>query len=609
MIPPTPGSAEATAADASGAPGVPPSPAGVQVIRVPAEGGGDPLVRRYLEAHRATCAWTTVSWLWIVIGAIVAMLGGAIGSHLAGDAAVLPEDATAMAHWMNAHFGNAGSCLIGMAIAAVVASTAGALVKPRGVPAGLEPYFGFAAVALVYLLLYDLLVCLGVVTGVICLIYFLAITFRVLAIAVGGHQGARTDALVPPASGWPLYTVLVPLYKERNVAKKILHNLAQLDYPADRLDVKLLLEADDAETYDAVMAAGVPAWAEVVVVPHAQPKTKPRACNHGLERARGDFLVIFDAEDRPEPDQLKQAVCAFALADPRVACLQAQLAYHNHRQNLLTRWFALEYNVWFRRYLGGLVRLGVPIPLGGTSNHFRTSVLRELGGWDPFNVTEDCDLGVRLYMARHRTMTLDSTTWEEANSHLGNWIRQRSRWLKGYLITHLVWSRRPIHLVARLGPWAALGFFLSVFCVSSLAAFNLILWCVAGVHATLIGLDLANGYGLWEVLTTHDREKLRYSWQMMYSGRNEDPVLSTMSQVFFAAAICLFVGNLLFVLIAALAGRRPGQRGMWWAALASPIYWVLISIGAWKAVWQLLFKPHYWEKTVHGLDEGPATKP
>ncbi|MBA3710808.1 MAG: glycosyltransferase, partial [Planctomycetes bacterium] len=545
----------------------------------------------------------TVSWTWILIGAAAALIGGVAGSHLAPTPAPLHGDFAPFAHWVNANVGNARACLLGMLAAAVVASTAGALIKPRGVPAGQEPYFGFALVALVYLLLYDRLVCLGVVTGVICLIYFLAISFRILAVALGGHQGERSEQLPEPAGGWPLYTVLVPLYKERNVARNILVNLAQLDYPTDRLDVKFLLEADDAETLAALTTAGIPTWAEIVVVPLGQPKTKPRACNHGLERARGSFLVIYDAEDRPMPDQLKQAVCTFARADSRVACLQAQLAYHNHRQNALTRWFALEYNVWFRRYLGGMVRLGVPIPLGGTSNHFRTEVLRELGGWDPFNVTEDCDLGVRLYMARHRTLTLDSTTWEEANSRVGNWIRQRSRWLKGYLITHLVWSRRPIHLVARLGPWGALGFFLSVFCVSSLAAFNLILWVVALVHATLIGMDLANGFGLWEVLTTHDPEKMRHSWQMMYSGRGEDPTLSTMSQVFFAAAICLLIGNLLFILIAALAGRRPGQRGMWWAALTSPVYWVLISIGAWKGVWQLLVKPHFWEKTVHGLDE------
>jgi cellulose synthase/poly-beta-1,6-N-acetylglucosamine synthase-like glycosyltransferase len=286
-----------------------------------------------------------------------------------------------------------------------------------------------------------------------------------------------------------------------------------------------------------------------------------------------------------------------------VVCLQAQLAYHNHRQNLLTRWFALEYNVWFRRYLSGLVALGVPIPLGGTSNHFRTGVLRTVGGWDPFNVTEDCDLGVRLYMDGFHTRTLDSTTWEEANSRVGNWLRQRSRWLKGYMITHLVWARRPWLLVWKLNPWGALGFFLSVFCVSSLAALNLVLWAVTGLYAALITFDLTRGFGLWELLSTRDTTQERVSWQMVFSGRYEDPGLSLLSQVFFAASVALIVGNLAFILINFLAGRRPGQRGLLFAALISPLYWVLISLAAWKGLWQLIWKPHYWEKTVHGLDE------
>jgi cellulose synthase/poly-beta-1,6-N-acetylglucosamine synthase-like glycosyltransferase len=218
-------------------------------------------------------------------------------------------------------------------------------------------------------------------------------------------------------------------------------------------------------------------------------------------------------------------------------------------------------------------------------------------------VTEDCDLGVRLYVAGHRTLTLDSTTWEEANSRVGNWIRQRSRWLKGYLITHLVWARRPFLLIRRLGPWGALGFLLSVFCVGALSAFNLLLWLWSAVQATLLAIDLGRGYHLWELLTTRDRYLDRWSMQMLYTGRDEDPLFSTLSQIFFAAAVCLLLGNLVFVLIALLAGRRPGQQGLWWAALLSPLYWVLISIAAWKGVWQLLVKPHYWEKTVHGLDE------
>jgi len=578
-------------------------PPSVPVV-IPADAGGDPLVRAYLDKNRATCAWTTISWTWIVLGIIACVIGGAVGSHLGGPVKPLSEDVSAVARWLNDHYGNSYSCVVGMVVAALITSTAGVQLKPRGVPAGQEPLIAMLGMILLYLLFYDYLACLGVLTGALCLVYFLAIMFRVCAVGLGGNRGLRAEVVTEPAGGWPLYTILVPLYKERNVARNILASLQKLDYPRDRLDVKFLLEADDQETLPALQSAGVPPWAEIVIVPLGQPKTKPRACNHGLERATGEFLVIFDAEDRPAPDQLKQAVLAFNASDLKVVCLQAQLAYHNHDQNLLTRWFALEYNVWFRRYLGGLVRLGVPIPLGGTSNHFRTGILRQIGGWDPFNVTEDCDLGVRLYMTGHRTLTLDSVTWEEANSHVGNWIRQRSRWLKGYLITHLVWARRPMLLVKNLGPWGAFGFLLSVWCVGALAALNLALWISGGVQLVFIAIDMCRGYALWDLLTTRDIGGDRWSWQMIYSGHGEDPILSTMSQVFFVSSVCLLLGNVFFVILALFAGRRPGQKGLWWAAILSPLYWVLISIAAWKGVWQLLVKPHYWEKTVHGLSPG-----
>src|SRR4051812_9808422 len=249
-----------------------PAPAPVQpaarIERIASDaGGGDPLVRSFLEAHRADCAWTTLSWTWALIGAVAALVGGAIGSRLAGAPRAMPEDVSSFARWMNDHFGNSLGCLLGMVVGAAIASTIGVRLKPRGVPAGQEPWIGFVVIGLVYLLFYDYLVCLGVVTGALCVIYFLAITFRVMAVAIGGHQGLRSDALTEPPGGWPLYTVLVPLYKERNVARNILVSLGKLDYPRDRLDVKFLLEADDPETLQAIEQAGIPAWAEVVVVP------------------------------------------------------------------------------------------------------------------------------------------------------------------------------------------------------------------------------------------------------------------------------------------------------------------------------------------------------
>jgi len=580
-------------------------------------GGADPLVRAYVEANRGTCAAHIVHWWWIAFGAGAAVAGGIAASALGGTPEALTGAEGETVRAVHSLLGNPSAAILGMAVGAGITALLGSLLKPNGVPAAQEPWGGAIVVAIAYLLLYDALACLGVVTGVVGVVYAATIIFRLLALGLGGRMAPK--AQIPadaPADQWPMYTVLVPLYREPEVASSILASLQALDYPRERLDVKLLLEADDPETLPALEQAGLPAWIEVVIAPPASPKTKPRACNHGLQRATGEFLVIFDAEDRPEPDQLKQAVMLFRASPPTVACIQAQLAYHNHAQNLLTRWFALEYNVWFRQYLSGLERLGVPIPLGGTSNHFRTAVLRQLGGWDPFNVTEDCDLGVRLHVAGFRTRMLDSVTWEEANSRVGNWIRQRSRWLKGYLITHLVWWRRPLWLISRLGPWGAFGFVMSVFCVAALSALNLVLWVSSGIYATLLAIDVSRGFALWELLASRHpvpadplsaAEPL--SWQMLYTGRLEDPWLGTLSVVFFVAAIALTLGNLAFIATAAIYGHRPGQRGLFVAAMLSPLYWVLIAVAAWKGVWEVIAKPHYWQKTVHGLGTGGPPSP
>jgi glycosyltransferase XagB len=571
--------------------------------------GADPLVRAYAAEHRATCAAHVVHWWWIVIGFAAAVGCAMLASLIVGPPEALTGAEGETVRAVHALLGNPWAALGGMAAGGALSALIGAVLKPGGVPATQEPWLGAVVASLLYLLFYDALACLGVITGLICVVYAAAIVFRLTALALGGRMPPKAELPTGEApESWPMYTVLVPLYREPEVAGSILASLQRMDYPRERLDVKLLLEADDPETLPALERAGLPDWIEVIIAPPAQPKTKPRACNHGLACARGEFLVIFDAEDRPEPDQLKQAVMLFRASDEKIACIQAQLAYHNHAQNLLTRWFAIEYNVWFRRYLSGLARLRVPLPLGGTSNHFRTAILRQLGGWDPFNVTEDCDLGVRLHVAGYRTRMLDSVTWEEANSRVGNWIRQRSRWLKGYFITHLVWWRSPLSLIAKLGPWAAFGFVMSVFCVVALSALNLVLWLSSAVYLTLIGCDMARGFRLWELLTTRHpvpADPLSaaepWSWQMLFMGRTEDPVLGTLSAIFFVAAIALTLGNLAFIVTAAVYGRRPGQQGLLLPALLSPLYWVLISLAAWKGLWEVVRKPHFWQKTVHGL--------
>jgi cellulose synthase/poly-beta-1,6-N-acetylglucosamine synthase-like glycosyltransferase len=360
------------------------------------------------------------------------------------------------------------------------------------------------------------------------------------------------------------------MYKETAVLGQLVGAMTALDYPSDSLEVLLLLEEDDVETVAYVRSMALPTTFRVVVVPDSQPKTKPKACNYGLLVARGDYVVIFDAEDVPEPDQLKKAAAAFARMPTRVACLQAPLNFYNPRQNVLTRLFTAEYSLWFDLMLHGLQRLGGPIPLGGTSNHFRTEVLRGLGGWDPYNVTEDADLGIRLYRQGFRTGMLDSTTYEEANPRARNWIRQRSRWIKGYMQTFLVHTRGGWDLRRTRDPHF-LTFLLIVGGKVLVNFVNPLMWA------------LTIAYFVFRPVVGSAVESLYPAW------------------IFYPAVVTLAVGNLLFVYTFLLGSARRGNHDLIKYGLLAPFYWLMMSVAAVKALIQLIARPHYWEKTEHGL--------
>lgn len=366
----------------------------------------------------------------------------------------------------------------------------------------------------------------------------------------------------------PRYTILVPLLREAVVLPGLVRSLDGLDYPKTRLDVKLLLEADDAETIRAARRLRLGPHYDLVIVPPSEPRTKPKACNYGLLHAKGEYVVIFDAEDRPEPDQLKKAVIAFRKAPAGVACVQAKLNYWNREQNLLTRWFTTEYSQWFDLFLPGLSASGAPIPLGGTSNHFPVETLLELGAWDPFNVTEDADVGIRLSRRGLRTAMIDSTTYEEANSRLLNWIRQRSRWVKGYMQTWLVHMRHPLVLRRELGTVNFLSFHL----------------VIAGTFLTMLMNPI-----FWGMTTV---------WALTEAGfiREIFPGI-----VYFAGSFNLLIGNFAFTFLTVAGTMRRGYSELVKYALFSPLYWALMSVGAWKGFFQLITRPSYWEKTVHGL--------
>ncbi len=287
------------------------------------------------------------------------------------------------------------------------------------------------------------------------ILYLISILFKFAASMAGAHteilqQVSDEEVAALKDEDLPVYTVLLPMYREPVVVATLIESVKKFDYPTSKLDVKILLEEDDVETYEALRRIQPPAHFEIVRVPYSFPKTKPKACNYGLLFARGAFLTIFDAEDIPDRDQLKKAFIAFAKGPENLVCVQAALNYFNARQNFLTKLFTLEYSYWFDYMLPGIEALRFPIPLGGTSNHFRVETLRALGGWDPFNVTEDADLGIRASARGYRIATVNSTTYEEANSRAGNWIRQRSRWIKGYMMTYLVHMLRPVRVVRRV---------------------------------------------------------------------------------------------------------------------------------------------------------------
>ncbi len=366
----------------------------------------------------------------------------------------------------------------------------------------------------------------------------------------------------------PVYTILLPVYKEDKLIRKLIWNLRSLDYPRGKLDVKLLIEEDDDKTLNAVRALDFPANFEVIVVPYHMPKTKPKACNYGIYFCRGKYLTIYDAEDIPDSDQLKKVVVLFRKLPDEFIVLQGALNYFNKNENLLTRMFTLEYSYWFDYMLTGLQSLDVPIPLGGTSNHFKLDKLVELGAWDPFNVTEDADLGVRVFEKLYKVGVVNSTTLEEANNEPFNWIRQRSRWIKGYMQTFLVHMRNPRKLIRRIG-WR--GFFGFNFFIGGTAVTFLLYPVLLLFFIVFIIFDIKAVRALFP------------DW------------------VLYISIFNFIAGNVLMVYINMLAVFKRRYYELILFAAVNPVYWLMHSIAAYKGLWQLIYKPFYWEKTNHGL--------
>ena len=436
-----------------------------------------------------------------------------------------------------ARFGLSGHQYVALGVFALVVAAAAA-VAPDGLALGLS--------------------------AALWLLFTATIVLRNLAVAAAG--GAPRSAPLDDAE-LPIYTIIAPLRGEERMVAKLVRRLDALDYPRGKLDIKLVVESDDAATLAAVRLLELPARYEIVVAPPGLPATKPRALNVALPAARGALVVVYDAEDEPDADQLRLAAARFA-AEPDVDCLQAALTVDNAAESWISAMFAIEYATLFDLINPGLAALDLPIPLGGTSNHFRVESLRRVGGWDAWNVTEDADLGMRLAFAGARVGALESSTAEEAPIDFAAWFRQRVRWQKGWMQTLIVHSRRPLRFVRALGSARAIAALALVGGSTFGGLFGPPLFFDAAWRAVSGQLGAATAWRIMGDLTTY---------LLAISG------LMTMA----------IPG------VTAMRRRRIAARPRILATL--PLYYALICAATWAALVDLAIRPHHWAKTEHGV--------
>ncbi len=366
----------------------------------------------------------------------------------------------------------------------------------------------------------------------------------------------------------PRVSVLLPLYREEKVIPALLTALDALTYPKELLEVKILLEEHDDITRAALAKTPMPHWAQVLTVPADTLQTKPRAMNYALPFCTGSIIGIYDAEDRPDPDQIDKIAAHFMAAPNKVAAVQCNLDFYNTDANWLSRCFTIEYSAWFRVIMRGMQRLGLPLPLGGTSVFMRRNALEKLGGWDAHNVTEDADLGMRLARFGYRCEMVDSTTWEEANKVPVGWVKQRSRWIKGFIITWLTQMRHPHALLNDLGVAGFIG--LQIVLLGTATAFLLapVFWAM---WIGMFGFE----WGFFGLMPA-------WFWQGAFVG--------------------LLAGEAIMMSIATLAIVKKRKYSLLPFILTMPLYWPLGTIAAYKALYEIFFAPFYWDKTTHGLD-------
>ncbi|GHF54545.1 glycosyltransferase [Seohaeicola zhoushanensis] len=408
------------------------------------------------------------------------------------------------------------------------------------------------------------LTALGAVAALATLL-FAALRLVALGVCLTGRQDAPEPAA--PVGRRPKVSVLVPLFRETEIAHALVQRLSRLTYPKALLEVVLVLEEHDDVTRQTLERTLLPSWMRVVVVPgYSGLTTKPRAMNYALDFCQGEIIGVWDAEDAPAADQIERVADRFATAPEDVVCLQGVLDFYNPRSSWIARCFALEYSAWFRVVMPALDRLRLVVPLGGTTLFFRRAALERLERWDAHSVTEDADLGMRLCRAGWRTEMVDTTTYEEATCRPWPWIKQRSRWLKGFMVTYLVHMASPWALWRDLGTRRFLSF--QAFFIGTVCQFLLapVLW----------------------------------SYWLILFGMGHPALALVPARFFVLAGSVIFAVELISVLVAGIGARRAGRGFLIPWIVTMPFYFVFGALAAVKAMAELVVAPHYWDKTQHG---------
>ncbi|WP_080796473.1 glycosyltransferase [Corynebacterium pacaense] len=393
-----------------------------------------------------------------------------------------------------------------------------------------------------------------------------------------------------PEDSLPRYTTLHPMYREANMIPLVVESMSSMDYPKDRLQCLLILEENDPETIEAARAANLPEYFEIVIVPRMKPYGKPKACNYALEKATGEMVVIFDAEDRPDPQQLRKAVSAIRSSNEPIGCVRARLVFENQDTTWVSRFLGNEYIVHFEFIMAGLAKMGLVLPLGGTSNHFPMAVLKELAfseedmpdalgipAWDPYNVTEDADLGAAIASRGLKTVMFDSWTDEEAPVTVGAAFNQRTRWIKGYAQTSLALLKHPIRDAGRMG-WLKYSCFLLT------------------VGGTFLSLLLAPVF--WAMTITYFIAKPQFIIALF-------PL-----PLFYTGLLLMVVGNLLMLYMSLVAALHRGIFSSVKYLAFSLFWWMTLSTAAYTSLLELVF-PSWrptWNKTAHGVVYVPLWK-